>query len=113
MHRSGEPARDQPLNEHPGLGRIAPDHKLHRVRFNLRHVLDLEELLVGLDVAHEVPPVPRQVVVGARSEDRVLRGVLAAPDVAHHVFCGRGLKEVDDLVLCYQVKGVTVFEVFF
>lgn len=55
------------------------------MRLNFPNVLQVAEGLIGLLILDACPPVPSQVVVGARRQDRVLSCVGAAPDFFNHV----------------------------
>ncbi len=66
-----------------------------------------------LQVESAVVVIPKKSVYGAGTEHALTIVVRTSPDLVHDVLCKRMVNKLDQIIVVYHVKGISVVQVFF
>ena len=113
MYNDGEYDRYKPFNQSPCFWGKAPYSKLHKMRFDLIYIFQLQERLFIFQIPHTMPVMEGQFMICRSRENWIVCSICTSPHLLNNILSKLRFKELLNIVRCYQIKSISVFKIFF
>ena len=113
MYNDGEYNRYKPFNQSPCFWGKAPYSKLHKMRFDLIYIFQLQERLFIFQIPHTMPVMEGQFMIGRSRENWIVCSICTSPHLLNNILSKLRFKEFLNTVRRDQVESISVFKIFF